>query len=221
MFKGCHFPPEIILTCLRWYARFKLSYREIEELMAERGVAVDHATINRWVVKFSPQLLQAAREHKPPVGSSWRLDETYIKVRGQWKYLYRAVDKVGDTVDFLLTAKRDKAAALRYLRQAIAHNGVPLKVTIDRSGSSTAALEAYNADAESLIEIRRCRYLNSIVEQDHRFVKQKMRAALGFQSFCTARATIMGIELVHMIRKGQVRPLPNGTDAEQFYAHAA
>ena len=221
MFKGCHFPPEIIMTCIRWYARFKLSYRDVEELMAERGVELDHATINRWVVKFSPLLLKAARIHRTFTGKSWRADETYIKVRGQWKYLYRAVDRHGDTVDFLLTAKRDKAAALRFLRRAIDNSGAPVKVTIDRSGANTAALEAYNADALSPIEIRQCRYLNNLVEQDHRFVKQKVRAALGFKTFRTARATIMGIELVHMIRKGQVRPLPNGSDAEQFYALVA
>jgi transposase-like protein len=221
MFTGCHFPPEIVLTCIRWYARFKLSYRDIEELMDERGVRVDHATINRWVVKFSPLLLKAARIHRTAVGKRWRLDETYIRVRGQWKYLYRAVDKAGHTVDFLLTAKRDKAAALRFLRRAIDGNGVPVKVTIDCSGANAAALAAYNVDADDTVEIRQCKYRNNIVEQDHRFVKQKTRAALGFKTFRTARATIMGIELVHMIRKGQVRPLDNGTDAQQFYALAA
>ena len=123
MFKGCHFPKTVILTCVRWYLRFKLSYRDIEELMAERGVRVDHATINRWVVKFSPMLLRRARHHRRPVGKSWRMDETYIKVRGEWTYLYRAVDKQGRTVDFLLTAKRDADAALRFLRRAIEHNG--------------------------------------------------------------------------------------------------
>jgi putative transposase len=221
MFKGCHFPPEIVLTCIRWYARFKLSYRDIEELMAERGVSVDHATVNRWVVKFSSLLLKAARIRRTAGGKSWRMDETYIKVRGQWKYLYRAVDKEGDTVDFLLTAKRDKAAALRFLRRAIDGNGAPRKVTIDRSCANAAALAAYNVDAHDSVEIRQCKYLNNIVEQDHRFVKQKARAALGFKSFRTARATIMGIELVHMIRKGQVRPLDSGSAAQQFFALAA
>lgn len=221
MFKGCHFPPEIVLTCIRWYARFKLSYRDIEELMAERRVEVDHATINRWVVKFSPMLLKAARMHRTTAGKSWRLDETYIKVRGRWKYLYRAVDKHGDTVDFLLTAKRDKAAALRFLRRAINDNGVPAKITIDCSGANAAAVAAYNVEAAATIEMRQCKYINNIVEQDHRVVKQKTRAALGFKSFRTARATIMGIELVHMIRKGQVRPLDHGSDAQQFYALAA
>ena len=146
---------------------------------------------------------------------------TYIKVRGQWKHLYRAVDKYGDTVDFLLTSKRDKAAALRFLRRAIDNNGAPVKVTIDRGGANAAALVAYNAESSQPIEARQCRYLNNVVEQDHRFVKQKVRAALGLKTFRTARATIMGIELVRMIRKGQVRPLANGSSAQQFYALAA
>jgi transposase-like protein len=135
--------------------------------------------------------------------------------------LYRAVDKQGETVDFLRTAKRDRAAALRFLRQAVNSNGVPVKVTIDCSGSNAAALAAYNVEAGEAIETRQCKYLNNIVEQDHRIVKQKVRAALGFKRFRTARATIKGIELVHMIRKGQVRPLDNGSDAQQFYALAA
>jgi transposase-like protein len=149
------------------------------------------------------------------------MDETYIKVRGQWKYLYRAVDKAGDTIDFLLTAKRDCAAALRFLRQATASNGVPVKINIDKSGSNTAAIAAYNAEAGTSIEIRQCKYLNNIVEQDHRPVKQKSRAALGFKAFHSAHATIMGVELVRMIRKGQVCPLSGGTAVQQFNALAA
>lgn len=221
MFKGCHFPKAVILTCVRWYLRYKLSYRDIEELMAERGVHVDHATVNRWVVKFSPLLLLRSRRHKKPVGKSWRMDETYIKVCGQWKYLYRAVDRQGGTVDFLLTARRDADAAVRFLRQAIGHNGSPNKINIDCSGANAAGIETYNEEAAATIEIRRCKYLNNIIEQDHRFVKQKMRAALGFKTFYTAKATLMGIELVRMIRKGQVRPLADGTDTQQFRALAA
>ncbi len=221
MFKGCHFPKAIILTCVRWYLRFKLSYRDIEEMMADRGVCVDHATINCWVVKFSPLLLLRSRRHKRPVGKSWRMDETYIRVRGQWKYLYRAVDKQGGTVDFLLTARRDTDAALRFLRRAIEHNGIPEKVNIDCSGANAKGIAAYNQEAGTTIEIRQCKYLNNIVEQDHRFVKQKMVAALGFKTFYTAQVTLAGVELVHMIRKRQVRPLPTGSDARQFQALAA
>jgi putative transposase len=219
--KGYHFPKAVILTCVRWYVRYKLSYRDVEELMAERGVKVDHATINRWVVRFAPVLAEKARHFKNQVGISWRLDETYIKVRGQWKYLYRAVDKEGSTVDFLLTAKRDTKAALRFLRQAIRNNGIPEKINIDKSGANTAAIEAFNAETGTSIEIRQCKYLNNIVEQDHRPMKQKMRAALGFKAFYSAHATLQGVELVRMIRKGQVRPVPGGTDTDQFNALAA
>jgi putative transposase len=191
------------------------------ELMAERGVRVDNATVNRWVVKFSPVLLRAARRHRRPVGGSWRMDETYVRVRGQWKYLYRAVDKQGGTVEFLLTAKRDTDAALGFLRQAVENNGVPEKITIDCSGSNAAGIAAYNVEGGASIEVRQRKYLNNIVEQDHRFVKQKMRASLGWQTFYTTKATIAGIELVHMIKKGQVRPRIDGSDAEQFFALAA
>ena len=220
-FSGSHFPKDVILTAVRWYLRYKLSYRDVEELIAERGITVDHSTINRWVVKYSPLLAAKGQQEKRRVGVSWRLDETYIKVRGQWKYLYRAVDKAGDTVDFLLTAKRDAKAALRFLRQAIANNGTPEKINIDKSGSNTAAIEAYNGETGETIEIRQCKYLNNIVEQDHRPVKQKMRAALGFKAFHSAHATIQGIELVRMIHKGQICPVPGGSLADQFYSLAA
>ena len=187
-FKGRHFPKEVILTCVRWYLRFNLSYRDVEEMLAERGEEVDHSTIQRWVVKYSAMLLAEARRHKRAVGVSWRLDETYISVKGRWKYFYRAVDKEGDTIDFLLTAKRDTKAALRFLRQAIRNNGTPDKINIDKSGSNTAAIKAYNAEAGTTIEIRQCKYLNNIVEQDHRPVKKKMHAALGFKEFHAAHA---------------------------------
>ena len=113
-FKGAHFPQEVILVCVRWYVAYPLSYRDIEEMMAERGVVVDHSTLNRWVIRFAPLLEQEFRARKRLIGSSWRMDETYIKVKGEWKYLYRAVDKEGNTVDFLLTARRDRKAALRF-----------------------------------------------------------------------------------------------------------
>jgi transposase-like protein len=148
------------------------------------------------------------------------MDETYVKVKGRWKYLYRAVDKIGGTVDFLLTAKRDRKAALRFLRKAIGQHGVPEKITIDKSGANTAALESYNAEHEADIEIRQIKYLNNIVEQDHRAVKRVVRPTLGFKSFRSAAATIAGIELMHMIRKGQMRTTGKLRPAQQFYALA-
>jgi putative transposase len=142
---------------------------------------------------------------KEAVGSSWRMDETYLRVEGAWKYLYRAVDKAGATVDFLLTAKRDRKAALRFLRKAIKWNGTPEKITIDKSGANTAAIESHNAERETGIEIRQSKYLNNIVEQDHRAIKRLVRPMLGFKSFRSAAVTLAGIELMHMIRKGQLQ----------------
>ena len=189
-FKGSHFEQEVVLWGVRWYVAYPMSYRQLEEMMEERGVEVDHSTLNRWVIKYAPLLEQQFRAHKRPVGSSWRLDETYVKVKGSWKYLYRAVDKAGATVDFLLTAKRDRKAALRFLRKAIGQNGVPEKITIDKSGANTAAIESYNAEHEADIEIRQNKYLNNLVEQDHRAVKRVTRPTLGFKSFRSAAATL-------------------------------
>src|ERR1700731_211490 len=141
-------------------------------MMQERGVEVDHSTLNRWVLKYVPLLDQQFRARKRPVGPSWRMEETYVRVRGAWRYLDRAVDKPGATVDFLLTAKRDRKAALRFLRKAIGQNGTPEKITIDKSGANTAAIESYNTQHEADIEIRQIKYLNNIVEQDHRAAKQ-------------------------------------------------
>ena len=148
-FKGSHFEREVILWGVRWYVSYPISYRQLEEMMDERGVEVDHSTLNRWVLKYVPLLEAQFRARKRPVGSSWRLDETYVKVRGAWKYLYRAVDKTGATVDFLLTAKRDCKAALRFLRKAIRGNGTPEKITIDKSGSNTAAIQCHNAETKA------------------------------------------------------------------------
>jgi transposase-like protein len=219
-FKGSHFERDVILWCVRWYVAYPISYRQLEEMMEERGVEVDHSTLNRWVVKYVPLLDQQFRPRKRPVGSSWRMDETYVKVKGRWKYLYRAVDKIGGTVDFLLTAKRDRKAALRFLRKAIGQHGVPEKITIDKSGANTAALESYNAEHEADIEIRQIKYLNNIVEQDHRAVKRVVRPMLGFKSFRSAASTIAGIELMHMIRKGQMRTTGKLRPMQQFSALA-
>ena len=219
-FSCLHYPKDVVLTAVRWYLRYRLSYRDVEEILAERGVRVDHSTINRWVVRFAPRLAAEARRHKAPVGGSSGMDETYIKVRGQWKYLYRAVDKEGGTVDFLLTAKRDNSAALLFLRQSIRNNGTPEKINIDKSGANTAAIEAYNEEAGKAIVIRQCKYLNNIVEQDHRPSKRKMNQALGFKEFHAAHATLQGVEVVQMIRKEQVCLVPGGSYIDQFNALA-
>jgi transposase-like protein len=222
-FKGAHFPQDIILMGVRWYLAYPLSTRHIEELMLERGVHVDHSTINRWVVRYSPQLEAAFHRRKRPVWISWRMDETYIRVKGEWGYLYRAVDKHGNTIDFLLTEQRDEAAALRFLKKAIRRHNVPEKITIDGSAANEAAIKSYNAEHGTAIVIRKTKYLNNIVEQDHRGIKRITRPMLGFQSFEAAQSTLAGVELMHMLRKGQhTGGAEQGlTVAEQFYALAS
>src|SRR5262249_15075872 len=193
-------------------------------LMPERGVPAAHATIQRWVVKYSPLLEAALHRRKRSVWLSWRMDETYIKVKGQWYDLYRAVDKTGQTMDFLLTEHRDEAAALRFLKKAIRRHGVPEKITIDGSEANAAAIRRYNREHGTAIIIRQVKYLNHMVEQDHRGVKRVTRPMLGFKSFAAAQDTLVGIELMHMIKKKQLRVEAGAeglTAAEQFYPLAA
>ena len=206
-FKGAHFPPEVILMGVRWYVAYPLSTRHVEELW-RNGVEVDHATINRWVIKYSPQLEEAFHRRKRPVWVSWRMDETYIKVKGQWCYLYRAVDKQGQTIDFLLTEHRDTEAALHFLKKAIRRNGLPETITIDGSDANEAAIKRYNEAHGTAIIIRQVKYLNNIVEQDHRGVKRVTRPMLGFKAFEAAQDTLVGIELMYMIKKKQMYSRP-------------
>ena len=224
-FKRLHYPLDVIAQCVRWYLAYALSLRNLEEMMVERGIIVDHSTLHRWVIRLVPLLDKAFRRHKRTVGRRWRMDETYIKIKGQWKYLYRAVDTAGQTVDFLLTARRDAAAALRFFRKAIRHHGEPEVVTIDKSGANTAALTTLNANKpeEERMTIRLSKYLNNLVEQDHRNIKRRIRPMLGFKSFRRAQTLLAGIELLQMIRKGQLQH-PAGdrlSPAEQFYLLAA
>ena len=217
-----HYPLEVMLVCVRWYVAYPLSLRHLEKMMAERGVAIDHSTIHRWAIKMLPVLAAVCRRRKRPVGRSWRMDETYVKVGGQWKYLYRAVDRDGDTIDFLLRAKRDHAAARAFFERAIDLHGVPEKITIDKSGSNTAAITSIQADSGLPIQMRQSKYLNNLVEQDHRAVKRITRPMLGFKSFRCARILIAGIETMHMIRKGQLGALKDlaSSAANQFYSLA-
>jgi putative transposase len=217
--KRLHYPLDVILTCVRWYVAYPLSLRHLEEMMAERGVSVDHSTVHRWAIKLLPVLEKAFRRRKRPVGKSWRMDETYIRVRGEWRYLYRAVDTDGNTIDFLLRAHRDKTAARRYFEKSIAHNGVPETVAVDKSGANLAALEAINGGRETPIKIRQSKYLNNLVEQDHRAIKRRTRPMLGFKTFRCARILLAGIEVMHMIVKGQMK-CARGTHpsaADQFH----
>jgi transposase-like protein len=183
----------------------------------ERGYSVDHSTINRWVIKYIPELEKSFQAKKRSVGVRWRMDETYIKVNGKWKYFYRAVDKEGNTIDYLLTAKRDMKAAKRFFTKAIKSNGHPELVNVDKSGSNKAALNSINEETKEQIEIRQCKYLNNIVEQDHRNIKRITRPMLGFKNFHSAQKTLAGIELMKMIKKGQMKE-DRLSPAEQFYS---
>jgi transposase-like protein len=165
-------------------------------MMAERGFEVDHSTVHRGVIKLVPLFEKAFRKHERSVGKSWRMDETYIKVSGEWKYLYRAVDKAGNTVDFLLRARRDKAAARRYFEKAIGQNGVPETVTMDKSGANLAAIQSINAERETPIKVRQVKYLNNIVGQDHRAIKRITGPMMGFKDSRCARIILSGIEAI-------------------------
>ncbi len=186
--------------------RFSLSYRDLEEMMSIRGAKIDHATLQRWVMRFVPLIDKAVRSRKKPVGSSWRMDETYIKLNGKWIYLYRAVDSLGNTIEFLLRKHRDLIAAKAFFRKAFKHNGIPEKVTIDKSGSNISALTSANNNLpqDKQIEVRQIKYLNNIIEQDHRFIKKRTKPMLGFKNFNSARITIAGIENIRMIQKRQI-----------------
>jgi putative transposase len=184
-FKGAHFPKDVILYAVFFYVRYGVSYRDLEEIMEERGVKVDHSTLNRWVIQYSSTLALAAKKLK------------------------RAVDKFGDTIYFMLSEHRDEAAATAFFKQAIDANGFPQKVVMDKSGANYAGLENINmllmlAGLISFVEILQVKYLNNLIEQDHRFIKKITNPMMGFKAFHSAKATIDGIETAHMIRKGQL-----------------
>lgn len=217
-----HYPLEVMLTCVRWYVAYPLYLRHIEKMMHERGVFVDHTTVHRWAIKIVPVLAAVFRRPKRSVSRSWRMDETDVKVAGQWQYLYRAVDRDGHTIDLLLRSKRDSAAARRFLERAIGLHGEPERLTIDKSGANTAAIDNYATEHDAQIVLRHSRYLNNIEEQDHRAVKRIVRPMLGFKCERCARVLISRIEMMQVIRKGQL-DCPQGhasPAASQFYALA-
>ena len=232
MFKGRHFDRSVILLCVRWYLAYNLSVRNLEEMMAERGISVDHATVHRWTVHYAPRLLEQFNRRKRPVTGRWHVDETYIKVRGQWRYLYRAVDGNGDTVEFWFSERRNLTAAKRFLRKALKRHGRPERIVIDGSQTNREAIVSCDT-ADRLqdrsrsqlkpIRIRQSAYLNNLIEQDHRAIKRRVRSMMGFKSMDSARVILGGIEMVHMMRKGQAKYACNSnlSLAEQFEQLAA
>jgi transposase, IS6 family len=213
-FRGFRFPAEVILWAVRWYLQFPISYRDLERMLADRGVEVDHTTMYRWVQRFAPELEKRMRRHLRPCRGPWHVDETYIRVSGQWRYLYRAVDGTGQTIDFLLSAKRDKKAAKRFFKRALGrkHTRNPREVVTDRLKSYPGALREMKQEGElwRFVRHRRGRWLNNRVEQDHRRIKRLTRPMLGFQGFWTAKRTLAGVEVRAMLAKGQVRAVPRG-----------
>ena len=204
LFRGSHFIDEVIVLCVRWYLRYSLSYRDLEE-MTERGVSVDHSTIGRWVLRYAPILNERLRRHLRRPGGSWRVDETYVRVKGVWTYLYRAIDSTGDTIDFLLSPKRDAVAAKLFLQLTL-RNGAQIRPRVINVGGHQAYAQAItelkrNGELGPRCRYRRCPYLNNVVEQDHRFIKKRIAASLGFRSIQGALNTIDGYEAMHMIRK--------------------
>ena len=206
MFDRHRYPRVIILQAVYFKLRFTLSYRDVEELMSIRGIKVDHSTIQRWVFKFSKELEKNMHKRKKQVCDSWRMDETYIKVKGRDMYLYRAVDKYGNTVDFLLTRRRQKMSAQKFFNKAIGNNGKPRVINIDKSGANSSAILTVNKRSLSSkkIKIRKVKYLNNIIEQDHRRIKRRIRIMTGFKEFESAQRTLPGIEVVSIIKKDQI-----------------
>src|SRR3954454_21780346 len=218
LFRGRHFEAELIILCVRWYLQFGLSFRNLEELMAERNVSVDHVTIWRWVQRYAPEVYKRCRSELRMTNRSWRVDETYLRIAGKWSYLYRAVDSSGDTIDFLLSPKRDADAAKRFFQKALEspNHPRPRVINVDRNPAYPRAIDELRRTGELG---RRCRYLNNVVEQDHLAIKNRVRAMQGFRSFQCAWRTVQGIETVNMIRKGQIRWLAKDDIAGQVAIH--
>ncbi len=209
-FKWRHFRGEIILWGVRWYCKYGISYRNLEEMLEERGVSVDHTTLYRWIQHYAPEVEKRLRWYwkRPGLSRSWRADETHVKVKGKWAYLYRAVDKDGDTIDFYLSATRNMKAARRFLGKAL--NGLkdwekPLKINTDKAptyGPAIAHLKKEGKLPEETLH-RQVNFLNNVVEADHGKLKQLIKPVRGFKSMKTAYATIKGFEVMHALRKGQ------------------
>jgi transposase, IS6 family len=214
LFKWRHFQADIILCAVRWYLRYALSYRDVEELLRERGISIDHTTVFRWVQRYAPELDKRCRPQLKVTNDSYRVDETYIRIKKHWCYLYRAVDSAGATLDFMLSVSRDADAAEQFFRKVLgaSHTTVPRVITVDKNAAYPVAFEVLQQE-RTLPEtclLRQCKYLNNVVEQDHRFVKCRVNPGLGFGAFHTAQRTIQGYEAMHMLRKGQIEGITKG-----------
>jgi IS6 family transposase len=219
-FKWRRYQGQLILLSVRWYLTYTLSYRQLERMLREQGWSVDHTSLFRWVQRYGPELAQRCRAFLKPTNRSYRVDETYIKVKGKDRYLYRAVDSTGQTIDFLLTAKRNKASAKRFFQKALrgSVNVRPRVINVDKNPAYPAAFQELKAEGvlSRRCRLRQCKFLNNIVEQDHRTVKRRTKLAMGYGSFRTAWRTIQGIETMHLIRKGRVRRVPKDDVAAQI-----
>jgi transposase-like protein len=209
IYRRRRFDAEIIELCVRWYITYRLSYRDLVAMMAERGIAVSHTTIHRWVIRYMPEFDKRWNRFVRPVNNSWRVDETYIRVGGKWNYLYRAVDKHGKTVDFLLRPDRSVAAAQAFFRKALSRclPKWPRKITLDGLKQSHLALRYLRREDPKwkYVQVRCSQYLNNLIEQDHRAIKRRCASMAGFKSFRCAAITLAGIELAHRIRRGNSR----------------
>jgi len=224
-FKGRHYPGEVILSPVRWYLRYPLAYLRVSELLRERGLFVDASCVWRWVQAYAPEINRRCRRYLKPTNKSYRVDETYIKVKGQDRYLYRAVDSTGQTIDFLLTAKRDADSAKRFFRKVFRAEGNRMArvINVDKNPAYPAAVRALKAEGTlpRRVRLRQCRYLNNVVEQDHRLVKKRVWLAKGYGSFQSAWRTLQGVEAINMIRKGRVRWLSKRDALGQAFFIAA
>ncbi|ADY24753.1 IS6 family transposase [Bacillus paranthracis] len=207
LFKWKHYQPDIILLTVRWYLRYNLSLRDLVEMMEERGLSLAHTTIMRWVHQYGPELNERIRKHLKATNDSWRVDETYIKIKGEKMYLYRAIDSEGNTIDFYLSRKRDAKAAKCFLKKALAscHATKPHSITADGDKAYPVAIRELKEEKciPYSMPLRVKKYLNNIIEQDHRFIKKRIQNMLGLKSLQTATKMIAGIEAMHMVKKGQ------------------
>ncbi|MGX5586521.1 IS6 family transposase [Bacillus thuringiensis] len=223
LFKWKHYQPGIILLTVRWYLRYNLSFRDLVEMMEERGLSLAHTTIMRWVHQYGPELDKRIRRHLKRTNDSWRVDETYIKVKGQWMYLYRAVDSEGNTIDFYLSKSRNHKAAKRFFKKALRsfHVSKPCAITVDKNPAYPIAISGLKKEKKMPlgIQIRQIKYLNNIVEQDHRFIKKRIRFMLGLKSFRTATFILAGVEAMHMIKKEQIDLRDQSVQNQKQFIH--